>query len=276
MHPTLFEIGPFTLHSFGLMAALGFLAALVAMTALAKRGLAAGLSPDGVSQLLVMTMVGGALGARFAYVAEHWSSEYAGQPFVEVFRFDKGGLMFYGGLIGAILLVALFARIRRLSLVGVLDLCATALPLGHAFGRVGCFLNGCCYGRPTSSFLGVTYPAGSTVWQHHLRQGLVVRASAASCPVYPSQLIEAGANLLLFAALFHLAGRKPERGVLSGVYLICYAVIRFFTETLRGDSRMAVGALSISQAISMAALAAGIAFLVASRLASRKGEETGA
>ena len=273
MYPTLFEIGPFTLHSFGLMAALGFLAALFAMTALARRGLAGGLTPDGVSQLLVMVMLGGAFGARFAYVAEHWTSEFAGRGFVEVFRFDKGGLMFYGGLVGAILLIALFSRIRRLPLVGLLDLCATALPLGHAFGRVGCFLNGCCYGRPTSCFLGVTYPAGSSVWADHVHQGLVTRGAAGSLPVFPSQLIEAAANLLLFAALFHLMRRRPARGFVSGVYLVSYAVIRFFTETLRGDPRMPVGPLSISQAISVAALLSGVAFLVCSRFASRRGGE---
>lgn len=272
MHPTIFEIGPFTLHSFGLMAALGFLAALVAMSMLARRGLAGGLTPDGVSQLLVMVMVGGALGARFAYVAEHWTSEFAGQPFLEVFRFDKGGLMFYGGLIGAILLVVLFARIRRLPLVALLDLCATALPLGHAFGRLGCFLNGCCYGRPTTSCLGVAYPAGSSVWADHVHQGLITRGAAASLPVYPSQLLEACANLLLFAVLFPLMRKKYPHGFVAGVYLISYAVIRFATESLRGDPRMAVGPLSISQAISVAALAAGIAFVIYSRRVSRHGK----
>ena len=270
MHPTLLELGPFTLRSFGLMAALGFLAAYYVLKRLAPR--IAGMAADDAAQYLVFIMVGGALGARFAYVAEHWTAEFAGRPFLEIFRFDKGGLMFYGGLAGAIAAIALYARMRRVGLVSLLDLAAVALPLGHAFGRVGCFLNGCCYGRVADTPISVCYPAGSNPWFDQVDAGLVTRASAQSLPVIPSQLVEAALNLALFAALLALARRPLRTGRLAGVYLVSYAVIRFFTETLRSDPRMAVGPFSIAQFICLFVLAAGVAFLALGR---GKGEVKG-
>ena len=273
MYPTLFTIGPFTVHSFGLCVALGFLAALHAMTRLARRGFVPGLPEEGASLLVICAMAGGAAGARFAYVCEHWSVEFAGRPFVEVFRFDKGGLMFYGGLFGAIVVIALFSRAKKVSLIRVLDLCAAVLPLGHAFGRVGCFLNGCCFGRVCESALSVTYPAHSPAWWEQVGEGLIGRGAPESLPVLPSQLIEAVANLVLFAALFALARRKPSKGFLSGVYLICYAAIRFITETLRSDPRMMVGPLTISQFLSLCLLVAGAAIILLGRKTGDKGEQ---
>ena len=257
MYPTLFTIGPLTVHSFGLMVALGFLAALHVMTRLARRGFAENLPEEGVSQLVLCAMLGGAFGARLAYVCEHWSAEYAGRPLFEVFRFDKGGLMFYGGLIAAILVIAFFAHAKKVRLIRILDLCAIGLPLGHAFGRVGCFLNGCCFGRVCDSAISVTYPANSPAWWEQVGAGLIGRGAAETLPILPSQLIEAVANIVLFAALFAWARKKPAEGRVGGAYLIAYAVIRFFTETLRSDPRMMVGPLTISQFISLGAVAFG-------------------
>jgi len=267
MYSEILQLGPFTLRSFGLMAALGFLAANLILRRFAGR--LAGMSDDDASRLLVFAMVGGALGARLAYVAEHWSAEFAGEPFVEIFRFDRGGLMFYGGLGGAIAAIALFSRIARKPLPALLDLSAVALPLGHAFGRVGCFLNGCCYGRVHDCLLSVRYPAGSEPWFAQVRDGLISRSAARSLPVLPSQLVEAALNLALFAMLASVARRGPRRWTTAGLYLVCYAAIRFFTETLRSDPRMAVGPFSIAQFICLFTFAAGLAMLCASRLAGK-------
>ncbi len=267
MYPTLFTIGPLTVHSFGLMVALGFLAALYFMTRLARLGFVENLPEEGVSQLVLCAMLGGAFGARLAYVCEHWSAEYAERPFLEVFRFDKGGLMFYGGLIGAIVVIAFFTHVKKVRFVRMLDLCAVALPLGHAFGRVGCFLNGCCFGRVCDSAISVTYPANSPAWWEQVGAGLIGRGAAETLPILPSQLIEAAANLILFAALFVWARKKPVEGRVAGAYLIAYAVIRFFTETLRSDPRMMVGPLTISQFLSICALAFGAWLLIRSNYA---------
>jgi phosphatidylglycerol:prolipoprotein diacylglycerol transferase len=258
-------IGPLTLHSFGLMVALGFLCSYFVIVAMVRRGLFPGLREDDVSRLVVLAMVGGAAGARIAYVCEHWSAEFAGQPFLEMLRFDKGGLMFYGGLIGAVVVAGLFLRVGKVPVMRSLDACATALPLGHAFGRVGCFLNGCCFGRACDSPISVTFPAHSPAWWEHVGAGLIGRGAPESLPVLPSQLIEAAANLVLFALLVRAARRVPREGYLSGVYLVSYAVIRFCTEMLRGDPRMSVMAMSISQFLSVAALVAGAVLIALSR-----------
>lgn len=270
MHPELFTFCGRTFYSFGLMAALGFLSAWFFMRKLAQKGHAGGLDADGTAQLLVYVIIGGAIGARFAYVAEHWSAVYSQGPFWEVFRFDKGGLMFYGGLIGAILLIALFAWRRHIHLVDLLDLCAAVLPLGHAFGRLGCFLNGCCHGHVTTSSFSVCYPRGSIAWGEQLREGLIDSSAMKSLPVLPSQPVESIANLLLFFVLYRIARKGAPRGEIAGIYLICYAIIRFFTEMMRGDERMAVGPFSISQFISLFTFTAGLVFLAYSKWTQRQ------
>lgn len=260
MFPEIFQIGPLTLKSFGLMAALGFLAAYAVLRRFSEQ--VAGLSREDSSQLLVFAMVGGALGARLAYVAEHWSAEFAGLPFTEIFRFDKGGLMFYGGLGGAILAIAALSRLKKCPFTALIDLSAIALPLGHAFGRVGCFLNGCCYGRLSDSAISVRYPAGSEPWHSQVAHGLIPRSAAQSMPVLPSQLVEAALDIALFLLLASIARRNPRRLALSGAYLVCYAAIRAFTETLRSDPRMSVGPLSIAQFICIFVFCAGAAMLL--------------
>lgn len=274
MISVLFKIGPLTVHSFGLMAALGFLFSMFTMRYLARRGFAGGLCDDLISALVVVIMAGGALGARIAFVAEHWESEFAGNLFPEFFRFDKGGLMFYGGLIGAIIAIALFSIAKKINLLDLLDLCAAVLPLGHAFGRTGCFLNGCCFGRISDSAIAVCYPPKAPAWTSQLQEGLITGAASKSLPVLPSQLIEASLNLALFAILVTLViRRKPRRSFISGAYLAGYAVIRFFTETLRNDPRMHVGSLTIGQFISIGILIAGIALITKAKRDDKRAEE---
>ncbi|MGI6098781.1 MAG: prolipoprotein diacylglyceryl transferase [Lentisphaerae bacterium] len=268
MHPIIFQFGPFTLHAFGLMMALGFLAGLHVMRRLARGGFGS-LTDDHLTRLIVWLMVGGVLGARLAYVAEHWTSEFAANPGA-IIRIDQGGLMYYGGLLGAIATIFLFARVYRRHPLEVLDLCAAALPLGHAFGRIGCFLNGCCYGMRCKGPWGVRFPAGSMPWHEQVAQGVIKATSPCSEPVVPTQLIEAAANLVLVAVLYAIARRHPRRGQLTALYLMLYAVIRFHTEMLRGDARMQVGALSISQFISLLLMAAGLALWLALRFLPRR------
>ena len=267
MYPILLEFGQFSIKSFGLMAAIGFLLAYLVLTRTSMK--IAKIPPIDISQFLVIVMLGGAFGARFAYVAEHWTKEFAGMPFWEIFRFDKGGLMFYGGLGGAIIAIALYSHIKRKSLISLLDMSAVALPLGHAFGRIGCFLNGCCYGRVTDSPVGLCYPTGSNPWYDQINAGLITQAAGKSLPVIPSQLVEAILNIILFIVLFKLAKKERPLGLYSGIYLISYAFIRAFTETLRADPRMTVGALSIAQFICIFVFLAGIAFLLYSRLGKK-------
>ena len=254
MHPILFHVGSFTLKAFGLMMALGFITAWLAAVRLAR---GTHRNADYIATLTVWMMVAGVLGARLAYVAEHWSAEFACQP-AAIIRIDQGGLMFYGGVIGAALALLLFVRLRHERFLEVSDLLLAVLPLGHAFGRLGCFLNGCCHGRPSESFLAVSFPAHSPAWYVQCENGLILHTAARSLPVLPTQLFESAANLLLFVALFCLYRRvSHRRGLVTAAYFMSYAVVRFLIEPLRGDQRMLVGVWSIGQTISIALFAAG-------------------
>ena len=154
MLPRLFSIGPFTLHTYGLCMALGILCSYAVLSRLVRRR---GESPETLANLVVGLVLGGLAGARSFYVAEHWSVQFAKDPLAAL-RIWEGGLMFYGSIVfGAAALVA-HCRITRSPMLPLLDLFAVAVPVGQAFGRVGCLLNGCCYGRPSDSCIAVSYP----------------------------------------------------------------------------------------------------------------------
>ncbi len=238
--------------------ALGFLAAWQIAVLLCRRS---GQSSEQITSVLTGLMLTGVGGARLAYVIEHWHSQFAAQP-AAIFRFDQGGLMFYGGFIAASVFTMVYIKIKKINLFALSDVLLTAVPLGHAFGRFGCFLHGCCYGKITASRLGVCFPRLSPAWyeQAYETQPPLISASALqSLPVIPTQLIECAANLILFAVLFRLYGKNwPRRGFITGIYLISYAVLRFIIEFLRGDPRAAVGPLSISQAIGLLLICFGL------------------
>jgi phosphatidylglycerol:prolipoprotein diacylglycerol transferase len=183
-------------------------------------------------------MVGGIVGARIAYVIANYERQFRDDP-MAVFRVDQGGLIFYGGLIGAALALVLFARWRRQPVMDVGDFAITALPLGHALGRIGCFLNDCCHGKlaaaPTLLTLG--------------------------CARYPVQLYESAFNLAVYAFLFRFYLRRggARRGAVVAAYLCVYPPGRFLLEFLRGDERTRWGSLSVAQYVSLALLAVGLA-----------------
>ena len=217
-----------------------------------------------LSNLMMALMIGGVLGSRIAYVIEHWSAEFAARP-LSVVRIDQGGLMFYGGFVLSFAVFFGWCFLKKERPLALADLLSAVLPLGHAFGRIGCFFYGCCYGRDSDAWCAVTFPAGSPSWYEHGRRMV---------SVLPTQLFEAAALLALFAALLAFWHRKTfmrgfGEGALTGLYMIGYGVIRFGIEYLRGDPRAAVGPFSISQTISIALIATGLAFLGFSRIRRR-------
>ena len=272
MHPVLFTLGPFTLHSYGLCMAVGILCAYAVLARLVARR---GEDPDALANLVVALVLVGLAGARTFYVAEHWSAQFAGDPLAAV-RIWEGGLMFYGSIVfGAAGLVA-WCLWRRRSVLEWLDRFAVVVPLGQAFGRVGCFLNGCCWGRACDTALSVRYPAHSAPWREQLDAGALLPFSdgslpARSLPVLPTQLFEAAGCLALFALLLLLFRRlhpasdagTPSRsaGAAAAGYFLGYGAIRFVDEIFRADERLHFGWFSISQSISMALWALGLALL---------------
>lgn len=272
MFPDLIDLGFLHLKTYGACMATGFLLCWTLVERLSGR--------KDLSNLLLALMVSGVVGSRIAYVIEHWQTEFAANP-LQVIRVDQGGLMFYGGFILAFAVFFAWCFVKKENPLKLADLLAAVIPLGHAFGRIGCFFYGCCYGRDSDAWCAVTFPAGSPSWFEHGRKMV---------SVLPTQLFEAAALLALFGGLMWVwrgretadARREGEGrgtsdvrrrrdGLVVGLYLCGYAVIRFFIEILRGDPRAAVGPFSISQTISIGMLAVGAAFVVRALRKARRG-----
>lgn len=257
MHPIFLRLGSFEIHWYGVCMAVGFLLFLWTL-----RHFGRGTRRDGdyVSNLLTLLIVFGLGGARAAYVIEHWSAQFAHEPW-QILNLHQGGLMFYGGLIGAWLAMTGFALWHRENYLDFLDFLVTALPIGHAMGRVGCFLEGCCFGARTDGPLGVVYPIGSHAWGHQVAEGLISRASR-PLPLYPSQLFESALLLVIYGVLFRHYPRRRRAGEQVALYAISYAVVRFVIEMFRSDERAHVGVFTISQFISLLLFAFGVAMAV--------------
>ena len=256
MFPDLIDLGFLHLKTYGACMATGFLLCWMLIEKLSGR--------KDLSNLLLSLMVGGVVGSRIAYVIEHWQSEFASNP-AAIIRVDQGGLMFYGGFILSFVIFFVWCFLKKENPLKLADLLAAVVPLGHAFGRIGCFFYGCCYGRDSDAWCAVTFPMGSPSWYEHGRKMV---------SVLPTQLFEAAALLALFGLLMYVWHRQQpvagsqqpttnnqQPGRILGLYLIGYAVIRFGIEYLRGDPRAAVGPFSISQAISIGMLIIGAGFI---------------
>lgn len=263
MHPVCFEIGRFPIHCFGLLMALGFLAGLLNWTWLGRKE---GRTFNYCSDLLFWIMVAGILGARLAYVLSDLDSFLAAPA--TIVRVDQGGLVFYGGLLGALLAIVIFARAHREPVWSVLDFVVTSLPLAHAFGRVGCFLNGCCFGTLSDAWCAVRYPAGSPAWWAHVQKSWIhivgPESRVPSLPVHPVQLYESLFNLGVYALLLRVYRKRRYDGATAGVYLLAYPLGRFVLEFFRGDDRLLRGAtrLSAAQFTSLALFIVGCAILL--------------
>ena len=243
MHPVLFHIFGKEIFSYGVLAAAGFLSAILTWTWLGRRE---SRPPGFASDLGFWLMASGIIGSRAAYVIANWS-HYRAAP-LEIIRIDQGGLIFYGGLLLASLALTLFARHQRLPLWHAADFAIPGLAIGHALGRIGCFLNGCCYGRPAGdAFCGIAYPP-------ICEPGRLF----AGVPLYPVQLIEAACLLIIWTALLLAYPRRKKDGAVFALYLVLYPPVRFLLEYLRGDERQSWYLIDVAQGTSLALLLVGI------------------
>ena len=165
-------------------------------------------------------------------------------------KFWHGGLAFYGGFILATIFAIWYIRREKLPIGKISDMAAWAVPLGLSWGRLGCFLNGCCFGKPTDSILGVKFPKWSIPYYTHLEKGWVTLYDKTSLKVHPTQLYESIACFFIFVFIyFFLRKRKRFNGELFLVSSVMYACARFIIEFVRDDARGNVGVLSTSQFI---------------------------
>ncbi|MCX7591739.1 MAG: prolipoprotein diacylglyceryl transferase, partial [Kiritimatiellae bacterium] len=187
MHPVWFRIGRIPIHWYGVMMATGFLVGYANWLMVARNERR---DTNLYADLLFWIIVAGIAGARLAYVVG--DLRYFLTNPLQIIRVDQGGLTYYGGVVAATLAILFFARRRSESVLNLLDLVVTAVPLAHAFGRIGCFLNGCCYGKVHAGFFSVAFPQHSLPWYDHVSTHRIAASASRSLPVYPTQLIEAG------------------------------------------------------------------------------------
>jgi phosphatidylglycerol:prolipoprotein diacylglycerol transferase len=257
MHPVLFHVSYFgierTIHSYGVMVLLGMAAALAIACARAPRR---GIARFDMFAFGALCIAGGLGGAWILYLIVQWRALLA-DP-LGFLRTAGLGLVFYGGFIGAAGAGLWYARRYALPLAVLADLTAPALALGHALGRVGCFLGGCCFGRPTAASLGVMFLDERTA------AGALYRRVG---PLHPVQLYEA-AGLFVIALVLFLAERPLTRhaqGLVFTAYLLLYAVLRLGTEQFRGDPverGQLIPGLATSEALALVMIALGVALLV--------------
>ena len=212
MHPILFQVGSLTIYTYGVFMALALI--IVFAVAMERSGCDAFIGRDMVADLVFLLFVSGVLGARLFYVIQHFG-DYRDRLW-QVFWIREGGLVWYGGFLGAASAGMVYAYLRRWPILRLCDFFSPLVPLGHAFGRLGCFFNGCCYGRITGSAFGVVFEGDS------FRR-------------LPIQLYESGLLLGLSFFLFFLSAKKHRAGEIFIFYLIGYSLLRFFAEYFRGD-----------------------------------------
>jgi phosphatidylglycerol:prolipoprotein diacylglycerol transferase len=245
MHPVLFKLGPLTLHTYGLLLAIAFLVGLFLIQRDARRF---GLNVNAISDLCFWCLVMGVIGSRVAHVVMYPDQYSLGDPlgWLAIWR---GGLVFQGGFLAALLFGIWFAWYRKLDFGRTIDAAVPYLPLAHAIGRLGCFFGvGCCYGRPTDLPWGVSFPrhpsdvsvpaTGSEPYLHfHGSRG----EELWSPPIHPTQLYEAFGLVLIFMALLYVRRRwHPFNGFILPTYMVLYGILRFINEFFRGDGNPVV------------------------------------
>ena len=253
MHSTLFTIGPLQIHSYGTMLMLGFLAGILLSRREARR---LGLSPDLPLDLGVWVLIAAIVFARGLFVAMNWS-DYAPRPLEVIYLWREGGLSFHGGLLGGVIATLLFARARRLPFWTLADMLTPGLALGYGIARFGCFLNGCCYGSPTSLPWGVRFP-------------VYPDSQITTEPSHPTQIYSALGSFLILAILLRVRGRLAVRGQLFLLYLMLYAFLRAGVEVFRRGytaSTLVDGITQAQLASAVILVAAAIGFAVLNRRA---------
>lgn len=243
----LLKIGPITIHGYGLMIGIGFLMAmLMGFYRFKKKDL----NPDAVVDIVLICAIVGFGGGKLFYLIVEWK-RFLEHP-LELL--GSSGFVVYGGIITSVLAIMLYCHHKKYVFMDYFDALVPEVALAQGFGRIGCFLAGCCYGRPTDSVFGVYFPDNS------LGPGSTVK-------VIPTQLISSAGDFLICLTLLLIDKKSKDkpwrrRGDIGFLYMDFYAIGRYLVEILRGDPRGNIGALSTSQFISIFILVAGILLMI--------------
>jgi phosphatidylglycerol:prolipoprotein diacylglycerol transferase len=238
MHPVLIDFGLFKLHTYGLMIAIAFLVGMQLAVRDARRvDLSKSQDFDQfILDLDFWILIAAMVGARVVFIIVNWGGEYARDP-LKVFRIWEGGLVFYGGLIGAVVFSVYYSWRKKHDFFLVADLLIPFVALGQFFGRLGCFAAGCCWGKAVDpGFLtAVQFPAGSLIHNSMQRTGEIGLDALHTIHVHPVQLYESAGTLTLFFLLQAMRLKKRFHGQQLLTYLFLYPLLRSSLELIRGD-----------------------------------------
>src|SRR3982751_5934033 len=249
MYPRLFEFGPVTVYTYGVLLAAAYLSGLKLAMARAR---ARGLDANRVLDLGIYIIISALIGAKLLLLITDFRT-FTSNP-RELLTLARSGGVFYGGLILAVTVALIYIRKVGLPFWTTTDVFAPGIALGHVVGRFGCLFAGCCYGKPTTLPWGITFTdpfAAANV------------GTPLGVPLHPTQIYEAGAEFLILMILLGTERRgRPFPGRTFWLYLLLYGISRFIIEFFRGDERGAVGMFSTSQFISILLAPLALAMLV--------------
>lgn len=254
MYPVLFKIpifGGITIYSYGVMVATAFVVGILWVSYESRR---LGQDPARAMDLIFYIILAAIIGSRILHVAISERDLFLKNPLM-IFQIWRGGLIFYGGLIASVVVAVWYMRRHHMPVLLTCDIFAPGIALGHVFGRIGCFLAGCCYGRVVDhkAWYAVVFPPHDQTF------------APTGIPLYPTQLIEAGGELIIFGVLFVMRRFKWFDGQIIATYFILYALLRSINEYFRGDVERGFIIepwISTSQFVSIFIIAAGLGLYV--------------
>jgi phosphatidylglycerol:prolipoprotein diacylglycerol transferase len=242
VHPILFQVGFLKVYSYGFFIALAILAGTLWLMRKVERK---GVASQFVVDFVLIGTVAGIVGARLVYILLYDPIYYLRHP-LQIFMLQQGGLAFYGAVLFCLIAAVIYLRLAKIPVLAFLDLAAPSLMLGYAIGRIGCFFNGCCYGIPTNSPIGIIFPAVDNL------------------PRYPTQLFSMTAGLLIFAILEVVSSRIRFRGQVVALLFVLYGLTRSVIEVFRENSTFWGGGTASLAALGVA-LAGGIFYYCLAR-----------
>jgi len=255
MHPVLIRFGPFTIHTYGFLIAIGVLVGLWLAVIQAKKE---NIPADKILDLSFYLLLAAIVGSRLFFILIN-AGHYINHP-LDIFKIWEGGLVFYGGVLLAVPVAIWYVKRNGLDMWNTADIFAPSIAIAHVFGRLGCLAAGCCHGKAAED----------------LPWGIIFTDPECLAPtnvlLHPTQLYESAGELLIFLTLIMLRNRKSFKGWLFMSYLILYAVLRFIVEFFRGDvgRGFIIGNLSVSQGISILMFFTGVIGFFVLRLKNRK------
>ncbi len=278
MHPVILKLfGPLKIHSYGLMLAIAFLTAVTLAQRAARRK---DVDPDTIADVGLWLLISGVLGARVMFMILNPSLFPLNHP-LNFLKIWEGGLVFYGGVLAALPVGVFVLRKKKVDVWHFADVLAPYMALAHGIGRIGCFLNGCCYGKPSNVPWAISFPrfvdetgfvTGSPVYEHQLyycNPPLIGADAMRSLPVHPTQVYATLALFTISLLLLLLWKRRVFKGQIFWSYLLLYSLFRFGVEFLRADNAPVLFGLTISQVIGVPVFLFASAILIRGTMLAR-------